>query len=116
MTDDSILEFESCVGRVVGRAIVRFPRLVPADRHVGAPDTGEALYFPKEILDHVLPVTEHIDDDAAILLLPVVPGGPLQRLGLSGEHPISKLTADREYFPEETRVYQVFQLHEAGEP
>ena len=113
MTDDSILEFEGSVGGVIGCAIIWFPGLVPADRHVGAPDTGKALYLPKEILDYILPMAEHIDDDAAILLLPVVPGGPLQRFFFSGKYPVSKLAANGEDFSEETRVDEVFQLHEA---
>src|SRR5664279_3326571 len=90
--------------------------LVPAGGDVRGAEAGEALDATEKILDDVLPVAEHVDDDAAVVLLAVVPRGALEFLELAGEHPVAKLAADREDFAEETGVDEIFQFEEAGQP
>ena len=73
VADHPVLQLERCVGRVVGRALVRFTVLVPTLGQVGGSQAGEGFDFSKKILDHVLPMAEHVDDDSAVVFLTVVP-------------------------------------------
>ena len=83
---------------------------------MGGSQAGEGFDFSEEILDHVLPVAEHVDDDSAVVFLTVVPGGALEFLEFSGKHPVSELSPDREDFPEEAGVDQVTKFEESWEP
>ena len=90
MADNPILELEGGIGRIVCRASVRFPGLIPPLWHVRHSQAGKARDLPEEVLYHILPVTDHIDDYAAIVFLPVVPGRSLELLEFTGEYPISE--------------------------
>ena len=74
------------------------------------------LDLAEEVLDHVLPVAEHVHDDAAVILLAVIPRGTLELLVFAGEDPVTELAADGEDPAEETGIDEVLQLHEAGQP
>jgi hypothetical protein len=49
-------------------------------------------------------VAEHVGDDAATVLLAVVPGGALCGLLIAFEDPVAELAADREDAAEEAAV------------
>ncbi len=73
MRDDAALEFEGGIGRVVGVAVVGATLFVDAAWDMGRAEAGDRLHFPEEIVEHVAPVAEHVEDDAAAVLFPVVP-------------------------------------------
>ena len=75
---------------------------------MGGPEASEGLNFAKKILDHILPVAEHIDDNAAVVLFAVIPRGALKLFVFASKNPIAKLTAHGEDFSEESSVDQVF--------
>src|SRR3954467_2434410 len=60
-------------------------------------------------------MAEHIEDDAAAVLLAVVPGRALCRLPVALEHPIAELAAHREDAAEKAGVDQGLELEQAGE-
>src|SRR3954449_149335 len=60
-------------------------------------------------------MAEHIEDDAAAVLLAVVPGRALRRLPVALEHPIAELAAHREDAAEKAGVDQGLELEQTGE-
>src|SRR5882672_10683448 len=116
MRDDSASEPESRVRGIVGGCAV-FPAVfIPAGRDVPRTETGNALDFPEQVVEHVAPVAQHVEDDSSAVLLAVVPGGPLRGLLIALEHPVAELAPDREYFPEESGVTQRLDLQEPRQP
>ena len=100
--DDAALELERGVGGVVGRARVGLARLVPPPVDVrGAAGTRQRLHRAEEVVEHVAPVAEHVDDDAAAVFLAVVPGRPLRGHRVALEHPVAELAAHRQDVAEE---------------
>ena len=96
VADHAVDQLEGRIRRVVGRALVGLARLVPALREMRRTEAGQRFHFAEQILDHVLPVAEHIDDDAAVLLLAVIPRRALQFLAnVIGEHQFQSFTAHR---------------------
>ena len=83
---------------------------------MGGSQAGEGFDFSEEILDHVLPMAEHIDDDSAVVFLTVVPGGALEFLEFSGKHPVSELSPDGENLSEEASVDEVTKFEESWQP
>ena len=83
---------------------------------MGGSQAREGFDFSEEILDHVLPMAEHIDDDSAVVFLTVVPGGALEFLEFSGKHPVSELSPDGENLSEEAGVDEVTKFEESWEP
>src|SRR5262249_30318748 len=66
--------------------------------------------------EHIAPVAEHIEDDAATFGLLIVPARPLCRLTpISLEHPVSEFSANREHASEEAGVAQHPDLAQAGQ-
>src|SRR5215472_6511200 len=59
-------------------------------------------------------MAEHVEDDAAAILLAVVPRWPLRRLPVALEHPIAELAAHREDAPEEAGLDQHLELEQPG--
>src|SRR5215510_7665444 len=57
-------------------------------------------------------MAEHVEDDAAAVLLAVVPRRPLRRLPVALEHPIAELAAHRESAAEEAGVDQHLELEQ----
>ncbi len=63
------------VGGVVGGGGVRLALLVVAGGNVRRAQALDGLHFAEQIVEHVAPVAEHVDDDAAAVLGAVVPDG-----------------------------------------
>ena len=105
--DDAAFKLERGISGVVGVRIVRLAVFVHALWNVRCAQAIHRLHFAEQIVEHVAPVTEHIEDDAAAFGLAVVPARPLRRLApVAFEHPITELAAHREHAAEETGVAQ----------
>ncbi len=76
---------------------------------VHGPDRGEG------VVQHVAPVAEHVEDDAAAVRLAVVPARALGGAPVALEDPVAELPADREDPAEEAFVAQLPELHEPGQ-
>ena len=61
-------------------------------------------------------MAQHVDDDAAAVLLAVVPRRALRRLPVALEHPVAELAAHRQDAPEEAAVDQRLELEQARQP
>ena len=111
--DRAAVELEDAVGGVVGGRVVRLVVLVPALRDVGGGDGLDGLHPAEQLVEHVLPVREHVDDDAAAVLGAVVPAGALGRLPVALEDPVAELAADGEDPAEEAAVDEALELQQA---
>ena len=112
MRDGAARELEGGIGGVVDVGVVGLVVLVPALRNVSDTEAGHALHLAKQVVEHVAPVAQHIEDDAAAIFLAVVPGRALRRLPVTLEHPIAELATDREDAAEETGIDQRLELEE----
>ena len=101
MRDDVAVELEGGEGGVLGGRLVGLARLVEALGDVGRAEAGDAPHRAEQVVEHVAPVAEHVEDDAAALLGAVVPRRPLGRLQVALEHPVAELAAHREQPAEE---------------
>src|ERR1035438_510803 len=109
-------DLEGGVGRIVGRAMVGLAGFVPAGWNVGGAQAGDGLDGSEEIVQHVAPVAQHVDDDAAAVFLAIVPGRALGGHRVALEDPIAKFAAHAEDTSEEAQVHQGFQFQQAGQP
>ena len=71
-------------------------------------DARDALHAVEQMVEHVAPMTQHVDDDAAIVLLAIVPRRALRRLPVAFEDPITELAAHAQDPAEVTAVDQRF--------
>src|SRR5581483_10123754 len=71
---------------------------------------GYRPHRSKRMIEHIAPVAEHIENDAAVLFLLVVPRGPLRRLPVAFKDPVAKFAAHRQDAPEKARLNQPPQL------
>ena len=116
MGDDAALELERRIGRVVGVGLVWLAVLVDALGNVGRAEAAHRLHRAEEIVEHVAPVAEHVENDAAAFGLAIVPARPLRRLApVAFEHPVAELAAHREDAAEEAGVAQHPELAQAGQ-
>jgi hypothetical protein len=77
LADDAVLAVRRWRRRSRRRCLVFFAALIHALRDVRGAQAGDGLDVAEEVVDHVAPVAEHVDDDAAAVLLAVVPGRAL---------------------------------------
>ena len=116
MRDHAALQLESGVGRIVGGGPVLPAVFVPAHGNVRRAHAADAFHLAKQVIEHVAPVAEHVENDAAAAFLAVVPARALRRLPVALEHPVAELAAQRQDFSKEARVAQLLQLQQAGQP
>ena len=76
-------------------------------------EARHALDIAEQVVEHVAPVADHVEDDAAALGLLVVPRRPLRRLPVALEHPVAELAAHAEDAAEEAGVDQHLELEQA---
>ena len=81
-----------------------------------APRQETASHRAEEIVEHVAPVAQHIEDDAAAVFLAVVPGGALRRARFAFEHPVAEFAAHGEDAAEEALPPESLELQQAGQP
>ena len=113
---NAALEFECGIRGVIGRAAIGFTLLVDALSDVRRAIATQGLGFAEEVLEDILPVAEHVHDDAAVVLLAVVPAWTLRRDGVALEDPVAELPADTEDFSEKSILDEPLEFHEAREP
>ena len=73
MRDHAALELEGGVGRIVRGRLVFLALLVPALGDVGGAEAGHAFDLAEQIVEHIAPVADHIEDDAAAVLAAIIP-------------------------------------------
>ncbi len=115
MGDDAALQLEGRIGRVVGGGRVLLALLVPARRDVGGAQARQALDFAEQVVEHVTPMADHIEDHAAAVFSAVVPRRALGFLPIAFEHPVAELAAYREHLAEEAGVTQHRKLLQTGQ-
>src|SRR5690348_934942 len=108
MRDDSAFEFECRVGCVVSGAGVWFALLVAALRNMCGAKTGDGLHRPEHIVEDIAPMTQHVDDEAALILLAVIPGRPLRGYHIPFEDPVTKFAADGKNAAKKSQVAERF--------
>src|SRR6266851_934251 len=109
------LQLEDREGMVLDIDLVAAAVLVAPCRqrgHVAARDRGDRAEQPVE---DVAPMGEHIEDQPAAALLPVIPARALRRGELAVEHPPAEFEPDRQHPAEELRLIEPAQLFEAGQ-
>ena len=112
LRDDAARELERRIGRVFGRTRIRVPALVDTLGNMRCAHTGDGAHRSNDLVEHVAPVAEHIDDDAATFLAFVVPGGALEWLHVL-EHPVAEFTAHGQDAPEVPTSDQPLELDQA---
>ena len=113
--DDAAGELEHRVGRVVGGHVVGLARLVPPPGQVRRAPRVDRADRAEQVLKQVLPVREHVEDDAAAVFRAVVPRGALRREPVAFEHPVAELEPDGKHPAEEALADQPAQLDHAGQ-
>ncbi len=111
--DDAAFQLEGRIGRVIGVAVEDIALLVDALRNMGGAQARDGLHFAEEIVHHIAPVAQHIEDDAAAVLLAIVPARALRLLPVALEHPIAELAAHREDLAEEAAIPEHLDFHQA---
>src|SRR5262245_27134575 len=103
-------ELERGIGRVVCGRLVLLAVLVPAIREVRRSQATHRLHFAEEIVEHVAPVAQHVEDDAAAVLLAVVPRGALRGNAVALEYPVAEFAANGKDPAEEALLFQSLEL------
>src|SRR5207253_9268872 len=109
-------KFDGRGSGIAGRLPVPATVLAPALRDVGRAETGDTLDFAPEIVEHVAPVTEHVDDYSPIVLLAIIPRRSLRGLPIAFEQPISEFPLHRQDAAEESGVDQHLHLEQPRQP
>ncbi len=63
--DHAALELERRVGGIVGVGLVSLAVLIDTARDVRCAEAAHGLHLAEQVVEHVAPVTQHIEDDAA---------------------------------------------------
>src|SRR6185437_4155067 len=113
MRDHPALESERGVGGVISGRRVLLALLVETFEDIGGAEAGDALNLAKQIVEHVAPVADHVENDAAAVLAAVIPRRPLRFLPAALEHPVAELAAHREHAAEEAGIAQESELLQA---
>ena len=100
------VELERRVRGVVGRRRVRLPFSSQRSGMCVAPRHITLLHAAEQVVEHVAPVAQHVDDDAAVVFLAVIPRRPLRLLPVALEYPVAELAAHRQDAAEESAVDQ----------
>jgi len=103
--DHAARELEGGVGRVVRGGLVLLALFIPAVWDMRGAEAAHGVHLAEEVVHHIAPVAQHVDDDAAAIRGPVVPRGALRGLIFAGEYPVAEVPLDGKYTPEEARTY-----------
>src|SRR5207247_1601073 len=103
---DAAGDLEGGEGGVVAVGGVGLAGLVPAPLDEIGAEAAHALDRAEQPVEHIAPVAQHVEDDAAALGLAIVPGRALRRLVVAREDPIAEIALDREDAAEEAGIDQ----------
>src|SRR3954466_6062774 len=115
MGDHAALELEGRIGRIVDIRLVGPAVLSDAFGDMRGAQAAHRLDLAEQVVEHVAPVAEHIEDDAAALGRLVVPARALGLLPVALEHPVAELAADGEEAADEAALDAELELLQAGE-
>src|ERR1700694_3901363 len=101
MRDDPALEPEGGVGGIIRGRLVGLALFVPTLRNIGGAEAADASDLADQIAQHVAPVAAHVENDAAAVLVAIIPRRPLRFLPVAFEHPIAEFATHREHSAEE---------------
>src|SRR5579863_3964809 len=102
---DAIFQLEGCIRCVVNVRLVGLSIFVDTGGNMRCAKTTYSSDRCESVIEHVSPMAQHIENDAAAFGLLVVPARSLRRLPpVALEYPITKLTAYGEHAPEEAGV------------
>ena len=94
LRDNAFFQFKGGIRGIVGGAGIRLAGFVNALGNVGGSQARHGFDGREDIVQHVPPVAQHINDDAAAVFFAVVPRRPLGRNGIvTGENPVAELAA-----------------------
>ena len=108
-------EFKRGIGGIIRCGFVGLASFIPALRNMRRADARDGLHLAKQIVQHIAPMADHIQDDAAAVFAAVVPTRALDGLQIAFKHPISKLDTHGQHLPEESRAAQHIELAQAGQ-
>src|SRR5271155_1832869 len=77
---------------------------------MGRADATDGLYRAKQIVQHITPMGQHVQNDAPSVCFAVVPRGSLRGLQVALKYPVAKLTAHGEDATEEAGILQHAEL------
>src|SRR5215510_16218119 len=97
-------ELEGRISRIVGGGPVALAGFVDPLGDVGGAQARHRRHTAEGVVEDVAPVAEHIENDAAALFRPIVPGWALRRLQVPLKYPVAELAAHREQATEEPRI------------
>ena len=102
--DDAALQFKCGISGIVCCGRVRFAFLIPPLWNVSRAQARDRLHTAKYFIQHVAPVAQHVDNNAAAFFFAIIPRRPLRRHHIAFKHPITKLAAHRKNLSEETQI------------
>src|SRR5665213_474902 len=115
LREDAALQLEHAVGRVICGALVGIACFINAPRNVRRACAAYRLDFAKGVVENVPPVTEHVEDDSAVVFFSVVPRWSLRGLPIAFENPVTELSAYCENAAEESGIDEAAKLADSGE-
>jgi DNA-binding GntR family transcriptional regulator len=118
MAKNTVFQFKSGVGAIVGGACIHVAVFVDPFRNMNGAGGRNGFHFAEQIVDEIAPVTEHIHHHATPVFFAVVPGGTLGRLLRyeAFEDPVAEFATDGEDLTKEPLILEHLQLAETGEP
>src|SRR6516165_8271445 len=115
LRDYAVFQFEERVGSIICSRVVPMTFFIVSDRDMSGADCADALYRTEQIIEHVTPMAEHIQNDAASIFRTVIPGRTLSWLPISFENPVTKLASHRQDFSEESAFDEMLKLSKPGQ-
>src|SRR6476469_3312813 len=101
MRDHAALKLESRVGGIVGVGLVGPATLIDAVRNMRRAEAAHRLHLAEQIVEHVTPVAQHIEDDTAAFRLLVIPARALRGLApVTFKYPIAEFAAHAQHAAE----------------
>ena len=111
--DNTAFQFKGGVGGIVGVGVIWFIIFVPTFRIVNGTQTADGAHGTERVFQHIAPMTQHVQDDAAAIRLAIIPARPLGRFALAGKHPIAEFTPHRQDTTEKPLLDQMSQFQNA---
>src|SRR6202011_5914147 len=90
MRDDAALEPERRVSGIIRGRGVFLVLFVEALGNIGGAGAAYAFDLAKQIVEHIPPMADHIENDAAAVFAAIIPRRPLRLLPAAFEHPVTE--------------------------